>query len=153
MPVTATVSELILREVVTRLEANEDLTVYREVMGPDKMTPTNYQVVVKTLSNARQPSLDRIGNPPVIAYDLTIGLYGQLGVSEADCEAIEGHQYEIAGLIVQAITTGASWWTFGNNSINCQIGDVQGLGPEYSGQVTIVVTYRVPENDPFTVAA
>jgi hypothetical protein len=152
MPVTPTIAELILREIVTRLEVNEDFTVYREVMAPEKMTPTNYQLVVKTISHTRQPALDRIGNPPVIAYDLTVGIFGQLGVSESDCEAIEGHQYEISGRIVQSITTGASWWTFGSRSLNCTIGDVQLLGPTYSGQVTLNITYRVPENDPFTVA-
>lgn len=161
MPVTQTVAEKILREIVTRLEAynadGKQFSVYREVMHPDRMTPTEYQVVVKSLSNARLPEMDRIGNPPAIAYQLSVGLYGQLGISEQDFDAIEGHAMEIAGRIVRAIvgTNNSDWYTMGGNAINTTIGDVLVNGAEAAatGQVNLLVTYRVREPDPFTASA
>jgi hypothetical protein len=158
MPVVATVAEKILREIVSRLELYDDagivFDVYREVTDPDRMTPTDYQVVVKMLSNTRTPELDRIGNPPVLAYTMTVGLFGQLAISESDLEAIEGHGFEIAGRMVKAVVTNASWYTMGSNAINSAIGDVVVNGSEtyQSGQVSIVIVYRVRETDPFTAS-
>lgn len=161
MPVTQTVAEKILREIVTRLEAynadGKQFSVYRETMHPDRMTPTDYQVIVKAISNTRLAEMDRIGNPPAIAYQLAVGLYGQLGISEADTEAIEGHAMEIAGRMVRAIVgpNDADWYTMGGNAINTTIGDVLVNGAEAAatGQVNLLVTYRVREPDPFTASA
>jgi hypothetical protein len=155
MPVTLTVSETIVREVVDRLEDYDDngvvFTVYREVTHPERMTPTNYQVVVKALENARLPTMDRIGVPPVLAYQLTIGCYGQVMVSEDDTEAVEGHAYEIAGRIVTAITSTVDWYTMGGVAINSVVSDVTVTGTDayYTGGVQFTVTYRVDESDPF----
>ena len=159
MPVTQTVSERILREIVDRLEAysegGKSFTVYRELTDPERMTPTNYQVVVKMLSNSRVPDMDRIGNPPVIAYMMTVGLFGQLAISESDTDPIEGHGLEIAGRIVKAIVNASDWYKMGGDAINSSIGDVAVNGSEsyQTGQVTLSVLYRVPETDPFTASA
>lgn len=159
MPVTQTVSERILREIVDRLEgysvSGKEFTVYRELTDPERMTPTNYQVVVKTLGNTRQPALDRIGNPPAIAYDLQVGLYGQVDISEDDTDPAEGHCTEIAGRIVSAIVNASDWYKFGGDAINATIGDVQTntSGGYQTGQVILLVTYRVREGDPFTASA
>ena len=159
MPVTQTVAEKILREFVVRLEAYSSggvaFTVYREVMDPDRMTPTDYQVVIRMSSNARQPALDRIGNPPAIAYDMMVTCYGQVMVSESDSEAVEGHGLEIAGRIVDAIVNGADWYKFGGDAINCQIGDMNVTGSTgyRGGEVSFLVTYRVQEGSPFTASA
>lgn len=156
MPVTTTVSERILREFVNRLEAYQgvNFTVYREMNDVEKMTPTDYQVVVKTSANTRQPTLDRIGNPPVIAYDIIVTCYGQLLISETDADPIEAHGYEVAAHIVKAITTGASWYTFDGNAINASVQDIVTTGSTgyRSGEVAFRVTYRFNENDPFTAA-
>lgn len=158
MPVVATVAERIIREIVERLELYDDagvvFDVYREVTDPDRMTPKKYQVVVKMLGNTRTPELDRIGNPPVLAYTMTVGLFGQLAISEADLEAMEGHGFEIAGRMVKAIVTNASWYTMDSNAINSVIGDVvvNGSDTYQSGQVSLVIAYRVRETDPFTAS-
>ena len=159
MPITATVSELIVREIVDRLELYEEsgdtiFTVYRDVADPDKTTPTNYQVIVRS-SAARAPTMDRIGNPNVIAYQLTVECMGQAVIAESDTEATEGHAMEIAAKIVKAVATGASWYTMDGNAINSTVGDVTVVsnGNAIStGRVQFLVTYRHPENDPFTVA-
>jgi hypothetical protein len=156
MPIVPTVNEKILREIVDRLEAYvpKKLEVYREVNDVEKMTPTDYQVVVKMLSNARVPTLDRIGNPPIIAYEMVVACYGQVVISETDPEPIEGHATELVGHIVKAITTGTSWYTFDGNAINSVVDEISVLGSTgyRSGQVSFRVMYRVPENDPFTAA-
>lgn len=158
MPVVATVAERIIREIVERLELYDDagvvFDVYREVTDPDRMTPKKYQVVVKMISNTRSPELDRIGNPPVLAYTMTVGLFGQLAISESDTEAMEGHGFEIAGRMIKAVVTGASWYTFDANAINATIGDVVVNGSEtyQSGQVNLIIAYRVSETDPFTAS-
>lgn len=161
MPLTATVSELIVREIVDRLEAYEEngdtiFTVYREVTDPDKTTPTNYQVVVRASSPARLPTLDRIGNPNVIAYQLAVDCFGQAVIVESDAEASEGHAAEIAAKIVKAVVTpAASWYTMDGNAINSVVGDIsiEINGKAIAvGRTQFVVTYRHPENDPFTAA-
>jgi hypothetical protein len=159
MPIIATVSELIVREIVDRLESYEEsndtiFTVYREISPPDKTTPTDYQVVVRATSPTRLQTLDRIGNPNVIAYQLTVECLGQVVVTETDTEATEGHAAEIAAKIVKAVTTGASWYTMDGNAINTVVGDVsiEGSNAAFIGRVSFVVTYRHPETDPFTAA-
>ena len=159
MPVTQTVSEKILREIVDRLEAysesGKSFTVYRELTDPERMTPTNYQVVVKMLGNTRMPEMDRIGNPPVLAYQMTVGLFGQLAISESDTDPIEGHGLEIAGRIVKTIVNAGDWYKMAGDAINSTIGDITVNGSEsyQVGQVTLNVLYRVSESDPFTASA
>lgn len=162
MPISVTVSEAIIREIVDRLEAYEEngdtvFTVYRELTDPDKTTPTNYQVVVRASSPTRLPSLDRLANPNVIAYQLTVDCYGQAVVAESDTEPSEGHATEIAGKIVKAVVTPvASWYTMDSNAINSVVGNVAvelNGNAVAVGKVSFVVTYRHAENDPFTAAA
>jgi hypothetical protein len=159
MPIDATVSELIVREIVDRLESYEEdgdtiFTVYRDVADPDKTTPKNYQVVVRSAAT-RLPTMDRIGNPNVTAYQLNVECIGQVVIPESDTEATDGHAMEIAGKIVKAVANSAAWYTMDGNAINSTVGDVGVVGngnAMSTGRVQFVVTYRHPENDPFTVA-
>lgn len=157
MPVTPTVNEKILREIVDRLEAYipKKLAVYREVNDVPKMTPTDYQVVVKMTSNTRLPSIDRIANPPVIGYEMLVTCYGQIVVSETDPEPLEGHATELTAHIVKAIVTDAGWYTMDGNAINSSVENiaVNGSTGYRSGEVAFRVLYRVHETDPFTAAA
>lgn len=162
MQITVTVAEAIVREVVDRLEAYQEsqtdvFTVYRDLTDPDKTTPTNYQVVVRASSPTRLPALDRLANPNVIAYQMTVDCYGQAVVTESDTEAMEGHASQIAAKIVKAVVTpAASWYTMDGKAINSVVGDVviESNGNAVAvGRVSFVVTYRHAENDPFTAAA
>ena len=160
MPITATVTELIVREIVDRLQAYAEdgqlvfAKVYREITAAHKTTPTDYQVIVRAMNPVRVPALDRLGNPNAVAYQLTVDCYGQVVISENNTEAAEGHATQIASQIVKAVTTGASWYTMDGNAINSSVGDVTVSGTEaiYTGLVQFQVTYRVAENDPFTPA-
>jgi hypothetical protein len=158
--------ELISDELISRLgnitvaNGYEFTAVSPQLIGRNRNTwdPQPLKIYVEQPGIARNESVSYPGNPPRTAYDMTFDVYGyasqldrdapQVGIADpsvTDTQMIAAIQKAIAN------NDAATWHTFGGNAINAQIAGAETFdGTEYDGgKVTLEVTYRTSEIDPF----
>lgn len=164
MPVVLTVLDNIAAELVERLETlmveGTEQTTVSEVVQPKRLgdyTPEHLQIVVKQANPERVPELDCPGNPPAECWRQQFNLYLHVRPSEGDIEPVDGIINRFCADVKKAVCTPAStWYTFGNYAIDAEWLTIENID---SGEVTdgvnmpIAITYRVSENDPYTVRA
>lgn len=169
MPNTTPIPELIADEVVERLEAisiQDGFSFTVEfVTRPNRLgtnfTPKPYGMLVILGDNQRNADMDHPGNPPAIAYDLTVMVKCFANASTTGTDSHNLRSNEMIAAAIKAIanpdTSPSTWYTLGGNAINAEFGDIEYFSsPEgdHAGAVLpLVVTYRVSETDPFTVRA
>jgi hypothetical protein len=113
-------------------------------------------VQVKQEEATRVPELDCPGNPPAIAYEITFTINCISKDSQGETDAYDTVGNDMAAAVVKAITADTStWYTMNGNAIYSNIGNITPL-PVAENEVTgmtvpVLVTYRVAENDPYTV--
>jgi len=157
-------AERIIRELVRRLESatlfSDGKPTAVEVVRPNRdasnWSPKDNTVLVMQGESARLPGMDLPGNPPAVAYALTLTLAGFARQSDRSTLPDDSESNELAGVIQRAVTGGdADWHTFGGVALDARFGDVATFprtSDSHSGAtVELTVHYRVSELDPFEV--
>lgn len=166
MPAPVPVPELIALEIVARLGEittdNDYAFDVSEVVRPTRRGE-NWQrkhlgIGVLQGTAERAEDLDYPGNPPALAYTLTFSLLCVCKDADASTDAHATNENEMAAAVVTAITDdGSDWHTMNGKAINSQFGSMEPFSSpegEMNGvSLPLIVTYRVAENDPFTVRA
>lgn len=160
------VPELIALELVDRLEeitvANGYAFDVAAVVRPDRRgAEVKYQhlsILLEQGTSQRQPDLDYPGNPPAVAYDLEFSIKCIVRDSAGTTVAHASNENDMAAAVVKAITaTGNDWYTLDGNAVIAELGShdpFRSENGEFNGvAIGLSVTYRVAENDPFTVRA
>lgn len=158
------IAEQIARKVKLRLQnitvANGyEVTVFGDVVRPPRIwegSPTNYQIVMAQGPQARNDELSYPANPPVTAYDLPFTIVGELRPSEEDTTPIETLCNTFASDAIKALCTPtASWHNWDGLAIDSTITSVENTNGEEAAafKLEMTVTFRTPENDPYTARA
>lgn len=97
------------------------------------------------------------GNPPAQAYDLEAIVAGITKPSDREQTAIDTFKNRMGADIIAAATDAALWHQWGSLAINTTIGPVEEYVEESGGfagvMVKFLITFRVDENNPYTVRA
>jgi hypothetical protein len=145
----------ILEEIVQRIR---DGGYIAEAVSPDLLdqySPKDNQVIVTATGFTDNPLLSCQGNPPAQAFDASVSLICILRQSKVkDTKFMEERLSDFSGSVISALTAGASWWQLGGNAIDTRIQgidkSVEGDGSYANHTISVLVTYRTDENDPFT---
>ena len=169
MPNTTPIPELIADEIVDRLEAIaiddgyafDVAFVTRSNRLGTNFRPQAHGMLVMLGDNQRNDEMDHPGNPPAIAYDLTVMVkcFANAGVSETGSHNTRSNEMVAAAMkaITNPTVSPSTWYTLGGNAINTEFGDVEYFsateGDHAGASLPLIVTYRISETDPFTVRA
>jgi hypothetical protein len=97
------------------------------------------------------------GNPPAQAYDLEAIVAGIVKPSDASTVAVDTFKNRLGADIIKAATDAALWHQWEGLAINTTIGIVEEYTEETGGlsgvMVRFRITFRVDEDDPYTVRA
>ena len=155
MPLTVTVDEAIAQEVEARLCELADITVIRQRKDPEQWTPEDKQVVIVKRSPQRQNALDHPGNPPAIAYTVTINL--RLHTFQSEREEYDAKDISISELVayvMNGITDADLWYQWDGLAINTEFGSIDYItndGGFDCAVIPLVITYRFSETNAFEV--
>lgn len=154
MPLTVPIDEAILQEVVTRLQDVSGATVVQYRREPGNWTPEDRQICVVKKSPERANELDYPGNPPAIAWKMTINL--RLHIQQSETDSVENSSYmsDLISDVMQTICAPANWWQWDSKAVMSDFGSVELISPSGSfdcAVIPLIITYRHSEGDPFTV--
>lgn len=151
---TEPVVEQIMANVRTRMAAAFDTAVRSTKVAT--WQPKDLVVVVSQGDVTPNPELSYPANPPVIAYDLPVTVAGVVKPSDSETTAIDTFKNRMGAAIIAAATDATLWHQWGGLAINTVHGPVENYTDETGGfsgaMVQFVITYRVPENDPYTAS-
>lgn len=103
------------------------------------------------------PSLSCPGNPPAQAYDLEAIVAGIVKPSDSETVAIDTFRNRMGADIIKAATNADLWHQWGGLALNTMIGNVEPYTEETGGvtgvMVKFTITFRVDEDDPYTMRA
>lgn len=169
MPVTESrpISERIASELLGRLSllaaGYSDHVPVSEVVRPlrnEIETPTHLQIVLTQDSPERVPELDCPGNPPASAYQIKFNCRCRVMPSERDTTAVDELINAMAAEVVRVVCDESyleyQWHTMENLAIDSEWQSHENIDSDgsYDGvNVPLLVTYRVSENNPYTVRA
>lgn len=151
-----------MKEITTENAYTFDVT---GVVRPDRLgegyTPEDAMIEVTQGDSSRNDELSCPGNPPAIAYDVEFEINCFVRQSDFDVAAYNTLQNERGAQIVKAITGEATdpgaWHTMAGNAMISDIGDItefkKSVGDHNGVSVALRVTYRVSENNQYTVRA
>jgi hypothetical protein len=119
--------------------------------------PKDYEIYVTQGTQLQNEPLSCPGNPPSVAWDFPFLINAILRPSETLATAADTLKNIFAADVYKSLTSVASWHTFGGLAINSKISTVEQYedtdGSTVGFKTTLIVTYRVAENDPYTVRA
>ena len=152
---TEPVVEQIMSNVRTRMAAAFD-DVYRSTrIGTWQPKDLVLHVHQGTLTPNAELSCP--GNPPAQAYDLEAIVAGIVKPSDASTVAVDTFKNRLGADIIKAATDAALWHQWEGLAINTTIGIVEEYTEETGGlsgvMVRFRITFRVDEDDPYTVRA
>jgi hypothetical protein len=169
MPNTTPIPELIAEEIVDRLEritvdngfAFDVAFVTRGNRLGTNFLRKPYGILVILGDNVRNEEMDHEGNPPAIAYDLTVMVKCLANIADTDDGSHNTRSNQMIAAAMKAITnptvSPSTWYTLGGNAIEANFGDIEYFsaseGDHAGATLPIEVTYRISETDPFTVRA
>ena len=114
----------------------------------------NFGLTVTFGGEEKNDDLSHDGNPPAIAWNMTVNIDGELFASEADDVAMDTKRNTLAADIRKAVTNATNWHTFGGLGINAEFRAAEPIEAEDGSsnwiRQPLVVIYRVSENDPYT---
>ncbi len=164
-----TVVELIAREIKRRLERIKIANGYTfnncGVTRPDRLgvevNPADGLIVLAQQDSVRNEDLSLPGNPPATAYTVTFEIHCFVRLSDKKLTEYQSTQSDRSSQLIKALTTEATdtgrWFTWVEKAIDTQLGDIKnfsvGDGDHNGITLTIEVTYRTDENDPYQVRA
>jgi hypothetical protein len=103
------------------------------------------------------PELSYPGNPPIQAYTMEAIIAGIVKPSDLETTPIDTFKNRMWADIVAAATDADLWHQWGGLAINTTIGPaeeyVEESGALAGMMVRFVITFRTPENDPYTASA
>lgn len=159
------INELIAAIVVARIQVitldNGWVFDVSEVVRPnrkgDNWEYKHMGVGVVQSDDVVNEELSHAGNPPAEAHDLTLNLYCITRDSKDETDAHATATNLLVASVRKAITSPATWHTFGGYAIDAEFGTVSPfVSPEgelLGATLPLVVTYRISENDPFIARA
>jgi hypothetical protein len=153
------VSEQILQKIATRLASitvagGYEVTV-SEVVRPTRyggFRPQHLQLVVTQGNLTKNEELSAPGNPPATAWDMEVVIAGLLMPLESATDKIDALRMQFSSDVIKAICTPqASWHNWDTLAIDTVVGSVDDVTTEEASgfKVTITVTYRTTENNPY----
>jgi len=150
---TLIVLEQIAAAIETRVAATTGVTVIR----PSRLqlpAPENMQIWLWQGDAFKNEAQSCEGNPYYQAWDQQFALDLIVRASDADTTPIDTRINEFLGLVLTKITAPAGWERWGNLAMYTMIDSVQSFplaNGDFCGlELTLTVTYRTPENDPYT---
>jgi hypothetical protein len=148
------ISEQIIQLLYERLELSG--VAVGGVIRPTQtggFQPKDYQIIITQGSKSPNDDLSYPGNPPAVAWDWPISIAAIVRQSEDDLTAIDTLKNQFCADVSKAITTGSQWWNWNNLAIDTKISDItdyQASDGSGSGcELTVTITYRVAEDDPY----
>jgi hypothetical protein len=154
MPLTLPVDEAILQEIAERLETIDGVSVVQYRREPGNWTPENRQICVVRKSPERAPELDYPGNPPALAYKMTVNLRLHIMQSETDTDNNSALLSTFAADVHECVCGVANWYQWNAKAVNTELGTTDFPSPTGSFDVAVVplvITYRHSEGDPYEV--
>lgn len=153
------VSEQILQKIATRLASITVVGGY-EVTVSEVVRPTRYggfrpqhlQLVVTQGNLTKNEELSAPGNPPATAWDMEVIIAGLLMPLESATDKIDALRMQFSSDVIKAICTPqANWHNWDTLAIDTVVGNVDDVTTEEASgfKVTITVTYRTTENNPY----
>ena len=153
------VSEQILQKIATRLASITVVGGY-EVTVSQVVRPTRYggfrpqhlQIVVTQGNLTKNDELSAPGNPPATAWDMEVVIAGLLMPLESATDKIDALRMQFSSDVIKAICTpAASWHNWDTLAIDTVVGNVDDVTTEEASgfKVTITVTFRTTENNPY----
>lgn len=159
------IPELIALELKDRLEqittdngySFDVESVVRLTRKGEEFTPKHLRMVIVQAETEKNPELSYPGNPPTVARDVTYHIRAFVRASDSIVTPKDTTQNDVAAAIEKAIASdGIDWYTMDGNAVNSEIGGIEPFemesGDHAGVSLPVVVTYRVRENDPYTVA-
>lgn len=116
----------------------------------------DYQIIVTQGTLARNEDLSHPGNPPAVAWDLPLTIYGELRPSEDNTTAIDTLINEFASDAIRAICTPVNaWHNWDGLAINTIVETVENFNAEETAgfKMELSVSFRTDENNPYTMRA
>ena len=157
------ISEQIAQKLHTRLQSitvanGYENTVSEVVRGTrfGGFRPQHLQLIMNQGTLTRNDELSHPGNPPATAYEMPFEIVGLLMPSESSTDKIDLLRNQFAADTIKAISTPqSSWHNFDSLAILSVISDIQDITQEESSgfRLTLTVTFRITENDPYQVRA
>jgi hypothetical protein len=119
--------------------------------------PKDLEISIHQGDIEHNEELSYAGNPPVVARDLPAIVRGIVKPSDSETTAVDTYKNRFWAEIVKAACDADLWHQWGGLAINTVVGEVEGYTAEdgsVSGvQVTLLITFRTDENNPFNVRA
>jgi len=158
------ISEQISAKLQTRLGVIDTGSGYETttagVVRPTRLggfQPKDYLIVVTQGDIARNDELSHPGNPPAAAWDIPFMVAGILRTDETTTTASDTLKNQFWADCVKAINTGTDWYQWDSLAINSTITDVKDFqasdGSASGFFLTVLVTFRTDENNPYNVRA
>jgi hypothetical protein len=152
---TEPIVEQIMSNVRTRMAAAFD-DVYRSTRTAT-WQPKDLVIHVHQGALTPNPELSCPGNPPATAYDLEVIVAGIVKPSDASTVAVDTFRNRLGSDIIVAATDATNWHQWESLAINTVHGPIEEYTEETGGiagvMVRFTITFRVDENDPYTVRA
>lgn len=159
LPIVSKISDELFARLQALVSGASGPYSFRNVVRPTKLatyTPVHGLIVLTRGDVSRVPDLDCPGNPPSMAWRQTFLIRVHIAPSERDATPIELYEDVMEAEIHNAVRTDSDWHTFGDNAIDAEFEPVQTVVSDggYDGiSITVAVTYRMAEGDPYTVRA
>jgi hypothetical protein len=159
VPVLSRISDEIFARLQALTAGDTGAYSFKGVVRPTRIatyTPGHGLIVLTRGTVERITELDCPGNPPAIAWRQTFLIRVHIAPSERDTTPVDRHEEVIEAEIRKAIRVDADWHTFDGNAITADFGPTVMTTSDggYDGiAIPVIVTYRVAEDDPYTVRA
>lgn len=126
------------------------------IVRPFRIVANDDAIVVQKVSERSIPALDRPGNPPGKAYEVTFNINCFIESAEGESKFSELCDETTAEIIRRVTVVDTPiWHTFGGLAINSRFDGPKDLptdtGKKGGVSVPLIVQYRVSENDPSIV--
>lgn len=155
-PIVEQITDVIFRRLRVMETAVWPMTPVTEVLRPKRNSDyvvKDRQIVLTESDPEPVPELNRPGNPPAIAWSITLNIRCHVLPSEKDPRPLMKIVNTMSADVIRAVCqAGTTWHDVGGLAINCQwmtpekITSDGGVG---GVNVPLAITYRVAENDPY----
>lgn len=150
---TTAVSDLVTQAIYDRLSGAVEAV---EVVMPEQLpsfSPQNNQVVIVPGNSEPVPELSCPGNPPAIAYQRPYVIICVVVQDEEALTSIDSLLAEFSAAVIATMTEATDWHNWGGNAMNSTLGGTERVisdtGSTAEHRVSMVVTYRVSETNPY----
>jgi len=152
---TEPVAEQILEAVVTRV--SDAFTDANRSTKISTWQLKDWATVVYQVGITKNDELSYPATPFIQGWTLYVAVVGITKPSDTDEAPIDRYKMRMGAEIIVAITDATDWHDWGGLAINTEIGAIEDYVSSDGGHpgvaVRILIHFRTPENDPYTVSA